>query len=571
MTVALRREALLAEGRPLRLGRRIGRGGEGEVFAVAGDPAHAAKLYAPEGAQAREAKVAAMVRARLAEDAPLVAFPLAEIRAASGRFAGFLMRRVAEAEPLHELYAPGARKRAFPEADHRFLMRAALNTARAVAAAHATGVVIGDVNHSGFLIGRDALASLIDADSFQVRDGADLHLCRVGVPDYTPPELIGLPLADTPRAPDHDAFGLAVILFQLLFLGRHPFAGVSRAGDLPLAGAIARHAFAFSRRRTTDLAPPPGALRLDEIAPPLADRFERAFAPEAPGRRPTAADWVAALEAAEASLAPCGADARHHRPAELSVCPWCRIERETRAPVFPAPGTPGAAPPPLDARAALARLAAIALPETFAYAPPAPLPFAPPPPPPLRKVIAEKAFVAAVAVMMACAAGLVFVSPQNFLMASPICIYGVGPVGDALFPRRAARRALAKHDRNLADALAEAQRRIDLDAAWLLKAELAAVAARLPAAPPRRGGRVADPARRADADRLARDIPRLEAMAEALAAARSARVDAVETLLARRALLAEALAARGETPPPPPAAPLKTLRDATRRRLSLPA
>lgn len=570
MTLALRREALLIDGRPLRLGRRIGRGGEGEVFAVAGDPDHAAKLYAPDGAAAREAKVVAMVRAGLGEGAPLVAFPLAEIRAASGRFAGFLMRRVADAEPLHELYAPGARKRAFPEADHRFLMRAAVNAARAVAAAHAKGVVIGDVNHSGFLIGQDALVSLIDADSFQVRDGAALHLCRVGVADYTPPELIGLKLADTPRSPDHDAFGLAVILFQLLFLGRHPFAGVSRAGDLPLAEAIARHAFAFSRRRATDLTPPPGALRLDEIAAPLAELFERAFAPEAPGRRPAAADWVAALEAAEAALAPCPADPRHHRPAERPGCPWCRIERDTRAPVFPAPGTPGAAPPPLDARAALARLAAVALPDSFAYEPPAPLPVAPPPPPPLRRVIAEKAFVAAVAFMMVCAAGLVIVSPQSFLMASPICLYGIGPVGDALFPRRGARRALARHDRRLADALAEAQRRIDLDAAWLLRADLAAIAARLPAVLPRRGGRAADPALRADADRLARDIPRLEAMAAALAAARTARIDAVEALLAARARLADALAARGEAPPPPPAAPVRALREATRRRLAQP-
>jgi hypothetical protein len=196
---------------------------------------------------------------------------------------------------------------------------------------------------------------------------------------------------------------------------------------------------------------------------------------------------------------------------------------------------------------------------------------APPPPTPLRRVIAEKAFVAAVAFMMVCAAGLVIVSPQSFLMASPICLYGIGPVGDALFPRRGARRALARHDRRLADALAEAQRRIDLDAAWLLRADLAAIAARLPAALPRRGGRAADPALRADADRLARDIPRLEAMAAALAAARTARIDAVEALLAARARLADALAARGEAPPPPPAAPVRALREATRRRLAQPS
>ncbi len=555
---------LVAEGRPLRLGRRIGRGGEGEVFAVAGAPALAAKLYAPEGAAAREAKIAAMLRARLGDGSPLVAFPLAEIRGAEGRFAGFLMRRVTEAEPLHELYAPGARKRVFPEADYRFIVRAALNAARAVAAAHEAGVVIGDVNHSGFLIGRDALVSLIDADSFQVADGDGLHLCRVGVPDYTPPELIGLRFDETPRSPDHDAFGLAVALFQLLFLGRHPFAGVSRdASDLPVAEAIARHAFAWTRRRTSPLKPPPGALGLDALPWAVADLFERAFAPEAAGRRPTAADWAEALAAMEAGLSGCAADPRHWRPADAPACPWCRIERETGAPLFPAPGSPGAAPPPLDARAALARLAAIALPDRFEYVPPAPLPRPPAPPPSLRAVVIDRLFTATVAVMMGCAAFLVWVSPQNFLMASPICIYGYRRVGDALFPRRADARALRRLDRALAEALEDAQRRAGLDAAWLLRAELSALAARLPPAPARSRGR-----RGPEAERLARDLPRLEAMAAALEAARAARLPEIEDMLARRAVLAARLAGSGGDPPPQPQAAPRLLREATRRRIA---
>jgi DNA-binding helix-hairpin-helix protein with protein kinase domain len=78
---------------------------------------------------------------------------------------------------------------------------------------------VGDINHSGFLISPEAKVKLIDADSFQVSDGAKHYFCKVGVPEYTPPELQNQPLGGVLRTSNHDAFGLAVVIFQLLFMG----------------------------------------------------------------------------------------------------------------------------------------------------------------------------------------------------------------------------------------------------------------------------------------------------------------------------------------------------------------
>lgn len=50
--------------------------------------------------------------------------------------------------------------------------------------------------------------------------------CDVGVPLWTPPELQGRDFRGLTRTKNHDRFGLAVLMFQLLFMGRHPFAGV---------------------------------------------------------------------------------------------------------------------------------------------------------------------------------------------------------------------------------------------------------------------------------------------------------------------------------------------------------
>ena len=116
---------LLVDGKPIRLGERIGKGGEGEVFALGDGSGRAVKMYTVADAAQRESKIAAMVRLRLAERSSLVAFPIAVVRSASGRFAGFVMNLVREHKPLFELYSPGARKQNFPEADYRFLVRAA--------------------------------------------------------------------------------------------------------------------------------------------------------------------------------------------------------------------------------------------------------------------------------------------------------------------------------------------------------------------------------------------------------------------------------------------------------------
>lgn len=568
MNAPLRTTSLRLGNRPLRLAEQLGRGGEGEVFAVADDLSLAVKLYAPGAAANRADKIAAMLSADLAARAPRVAFPQAAVTDTQNRLVGFAMTRVDGAEPLHELYAPGARKRTFPQADFRFVLRAALNVARAVGAAHEAACVIGDMNHSGFLVDNDATVTLIDADSFQIEAGDRLHLCRVGVPEYTAPELIGLTLAETPRTPDHDAFALAVIVFQLLFLGRHPFAGVSRRDDLGIAEAIGHHLFAYGRHRRGDLAPPRGALRLDEVPEPVGLLFERAFAPDAAGHRPTARDWVRALESFEQTLLVCSDDPRHHHASPDGACPWCRVERLGRTALFPAPGTPGAAPVALPVEAMRTRLTSIALPEILVYEPPAPLPGSTPPLPTPRQKVLRGLFTAGVAFMMVCAVFLVSVSPQTFLMSAPICIYGIGPVGDALLPARARRRALAKLDRRLAEVWRRCQNAPDLDAAWMLRAELLALLGRQPR--PTASGRSPRPSprQRAEATRLARDLPRLETLAAAIESARTRRDGEMDRLLARRAQLVEQMEQQGETPAAMPSVPPRGLRATTHQRLA---
>lgn len=470
---------LFADGAPLRLGDRLGKGGEGEVFALADVSDMAAKLYHAERAADREAKVAAMLAAVPGDDG-LVAFPTAAITDGTGAFRGFVMHRVDGAEPLHDLYAPGARRERFPEADYRFLLRVAANAARAVAAVHQAGHVIGDLNHSGFLIRPNGLVAIIDADSFQVEAEGTIHRCTVGVPEYTPPELQDVRLADVDRTAEHDAFGLAVIIFQLLFFGRHPFSGVVPEGRITVPEAISQGAFAYSVVRPGALKPPPGTMALTDQPRAIAALFERAFGP-APEDRPTALDWVSALTTAEASLRPCLSAVRHDYWLKAETCPICRIERDGAQPLFPwqppAFALADIVPPTLsdDAMDALRQ-------QLNELVPPNPLilnlPQRPPPPdftPPPRSRWPEIARITGGAVMIILCVIHAVLIPQNWLLSMPPLIAGGVLIRGGLRRDRAAQQDLLNLDSTLSRRLTDMQANADLDGAALTHAKAIAL------------------------------------------------------------------------------------------------
>jgi DNA-binding helix-hairpin-helix protein with protein kinase domain len=323
------RQLRTQNGRSIILANELGKGGEGTVYEVQGDAAIAVKIYRPDKAAERRQKIEAIVAARWHKNTSCVAFPIDALFGSAGQFLGFTMLRIAGNKPIHALYSPTSRKTSFPKANFPFLIRTALNIARAVASVHATGCVIGDINHSGILISENALATLIDCDSFQVQVAGKTFLCKVAVPDFTPPELHGKRFDQVLRTTNHDAFGLAVVLFNLLFMGRHPFAGrfLGRV-DMPLETAIAQYRFAYSARKNeTRTEPPPSVPLLADIPQELAAAFETSFGQlGVSSGRPKAAEWAGILGRAEGEVIQCAKSQAHQYFRTAACCPWCRME-----------------------------------------------------------------------------------------------------------------------------------------------------------------------------------------------------------------------------------------------------
>jgi len=314
---------------------RLGAGGEACIYVLPQDPRQVAKVWhKPTLERCRKLRVmlanppsdpmAAQHHASIAWPVDLLHLP--------GRpqaLAGFVMPRVENMRPVGEFSSPKVRRDRCPLFNYMYLHRTARNLATAVRALHERGYVIGDLNESNLLVAETALVSIVDTDSFQVWDSEAgvMYRCRVGKPEYTPPELQGKSFAQVDREPAHDRFGLGVLIFQLLMEGTHPFAGVYHGrGEPPLLEQrIATGHFPHASNPQVPYGPKPTAPRFELLTPALRDLCLRCFVDGhfRPSLRPEPQSWQYALEEAESHLVTCHWNHQHLFGDHLEECPWC--------------------------------------------------------------------------------------------------------------------------------------------------------------------------------------------------------------------------------------------------------
>jgi DNA-binding helix-hairpin-helix protein with protein kinase domain len=318
----------------VRLGQRIGAGAEGEVYEIQDRNDLVAKIYHEPPQPEKAEKLVALSRLGNERLFNLSAWPVSTLRdAPDGVIVGFVMKKIGEAEEVHTLHSPRSRLQKFPEASWAFLIYVAANIARAVAAIHEHGLVIGDVNPKNILVTRKATVYLLDVDSFQLSADGKTYRCEGGFPEYTPPELQGVAFRDIDREQEHDCFGLAVVIFQLLFMGRHPYSGrYLGAGEMPLERAIREFRFAYGvDAEARKMRQPPGALALEYMPSLFVRLLRRAFlSTERPGPR----EWVEQLDALAKALKKCDQHSGHYYYRELHDCPWCGIETTAHVRLF---------------------------------------------------------------------------------------------------------------------------------------------------------------------------------------------------------------------------------------------
>ena len=326
--------------------KQLGSGGEACVYALDGTP-WAAKVYHGP-VTGRDDKLRVMLAnpprdPTYARGHVSIAWPRDLLIDQHGRIVGFVMPLVTQMRRMIDFYNPKTRRKECPLFTYQYLSTTAHNLAIAVRALHQREYVMGDVNESNILVAETTMVTLVDTDSFQVRESGNgkIHHCTVASPLFTPREMQGMDFATVERREEHDLFGLGVLLFQLLMEGTHPFqVRYTGVGDPPDPVQVIRnghfpHDTGSAMWQPPPLAPPFGMLDLR-----LRHLFTRCFVNghRDPKARPTADEWCSNLAAAVESLVRCRINPSHIYWPHLNVCPWCeRTEKLRGRDPFPDP------------------------------------------------------------------------------------------------------------------------------------------------------------------------------------------------------------------------------------------
>lgn len=328
------------DGRRLRLGPMLKSGGAGSIHRLPESPHQVAKIYHRHvDLTEYERKVEAMLA--LSPELPdivdgarryvQIAWPQATLRDPRGRFTGFLMPAVdvqstSELETI--LQERQARAAGLPTGLGAKITLAA-NLAAVVAELHRRGHHVVDLKPVNLRFYPKSLyMAMLDCDGFSIRGPARRFTAPQFTPDYLAPEFQRGGLTDAGEE-TQDRFALAVVVFQLLNFGIHPFTGRPANDRVPtdIPGRIAAGCYAYGERANASLSPSPvsghAALPHD-----LRQLFDRAFV-QRDDLRPSAAEWATLLrhfaQRSSLRLVSCGRNA-HHQHFAGSTCAACTRE-----------------------------------------------------------------------------------------------------------------------------------------------------------------------------------------------------------------------------------------------------
>ncbi|MER5884513.1 hypothetical protein ABT160_11850 [Streptomyces sp. NPDC001941] len=346
------------DGRPVLLSpTSLKDGGQAAVHPVEGDPGIVVKLYRDRPGADQERRLARMLTMAPLGDRPTdsaqrpeLAWPTSLARSPGGAFLGYAMQRFGEPEhvQLVALFTRAQRVRLFHErADWRFLLGVAWNLAFMTARMHDEDLVVGDFSSSNVVVDTNGFVTFLDCDSIAFTDAVsgEVFPCLMHTTEYSAPER----QAGGPATRASDDFALAVLLYQLLTAGNHPYGGVphdSRSESTVKDNIAASISYVVRPERVVI---PRGTVDPSVLPPGLLALARRAFGPGAldPAARPSAQEWLRALDRERAGVRVCDRRPRHTYGSHLPGCPWCARVEETGHDVFnlrtaPVPGAPEA-------------------------------------------------------------------------------------------------------------------------------------------------------------------------------------------------------------------------------------
>ncbi|MER6204183.1 hypothetical protein ACWDG9_03430 [Streptomyces sp. NPDC001073] len=339
------------DGKPVTLAELpLKGGGQAAVFPVEGDDTIVVKLYRDRPGPDLERRLARMLtmsplaaRPTDANQPPELAWPTAIARGPDDTFLGYAMRRFGEPQhvQLVGLFTRAQRLRLFGDrADWRFLLGVAWNLAFMTARMHYDHLVIGDFSSSNVVVDANGFVTFLDCDSIAFTDPVtgEPFPCLMHTTDYSSPER----QSGAAATEESDNFALAVLIYQLLTAGNHPFGGVPHDStpESTVKDNIAASVSYVVRPESVVI--PRGTVDPSVLPPGLLTLAHTAFGAgvHAPSARPTPEVWLRALDQERSRVQLCRQRPLHSYGSHLPTCPWCTRAAVTGHDVFNVPVRP---------------------------------------------------------------------------------------------------------------------------------------------------------------------------------------------------------------------------------------
>jgi len=299
-------------------------GGEGQIFNISGHPDKVAKVYClAKRTDKCEEKLTLMC-----DNPPdpsvliRVAWPV-DILYESDVFVGYVMPKFTNLIDIEKIFSLNIIEQcvSWPSC-----ICIAKNLCAVTDELHRLGYVLGDFNPRNIKWDCKGYAVFLAADSYHITVGDKVYRCETGIPDYIPVELQkkmqqGLTNAELPTYTVYsDRFALAVLIFQILVSGVHPFLTYDNKKVENISKGYCAY---FCEPIGYDATI--GCFGMGIFTKEVAKLFRLAFVEghNDPSARPTAHMWYDALDKMAMGLVRCKDFNFHYYCRHLIDCPWC--------------------------------------------------------------------------------------------------------------------------------------------------------------------------------------------------------------------------------------------------------
>ncbi|WP_191091681.1 DNA-binding protein [Affinibrenneria salicis] len=335
------------QGNAYRIGKLIKSGGAGSVSHIDNASGKVSKVYHDKiDKPYHQRKITAMLALRpeiepvIVHEKPIVqlAWPEAPLFDRNKRFVGFVMPELDVRNTIELEYILQERQAKAHQLPTGLGAKVSLsyNLCSLVEALHRQGHRIIDMKPLNLRFYKSSLyMALLDCDGFSIQGVNERFPAGQFTVEYLAPEFQKAQKVPENQEEWQDRFALAVIVFQLLNFGIHPFSGRPADQRVPtdIPGRIAGRFYAYGQQAHRQIAPIPAS---GHAAMPAGIRllFDQAFAGP-PSQRPSARQWADCLRdfarPEKKQLLVCGKNTRHQYFAGFDCAACARQEQLQQA------------------------------------------------------------------------------------------------------------------------------------------------------------------------------------------------------------------------------------------------